>query len=443
QEAGGPENRRRLAGSLEPPTNYLPRGYTRMDLGLEEAIRLLEANRQPNRNQYVLLLTDGEPTAPGTLSIAEHRRIIREQFEQLRAAGVLVFPVVLCNPTSGCSGDFLRNQSSTEVVRDAGTASDLLQVFSELLAEMKSDRSIVTNRNANGNLALHVRAAHGVRELAFVSPRAALSSVRRDGAPVLTRNLLNDGNVELNVVEGAVEPGDWTGETSDLSAFAVVQADSYPELIFPPPSALNSPASVRYYPAGKQPLLVVRGAGPAAGEPLLLDGQTPIPPIGQDGNGVDALAAIPLPGGDEVTIQLGEDKGPLQLRRTFRLQARGDLPRVEVFTPRSDNAGILEDGRIHLEVGFGPGLPVQGLAATVYVNDITEDEQGGDRPVYQAEMTCVERTCVDEDFTPGDGRSYRVTYLVRGVADGVRFGDWAQAAFQVEPAVFLRGLPSS
>ncbi|MGB5047416.1 MAG: hypothetical protein WBO46_00665, partial [Caldilineaceae bacterium] len=40
QSAGGSENRRRLAASLEAPTNYLPRGYTRMDLGLAEAIRL-------------------------------------------------------------------------------------------------------------------------------------------------------------------------------------------------------------------------------------------------------------------------------------------------------------------------------------------------------------------------------------------------------------------
>ncbi|MBI3959723.1 MAG: VWA domain-containing protein, partial [Chloroflexi bacterium] len=428
--------------SLEAPTNYLPRGYTRMDLGLAEAMRLLDAVRQPNRSQYVLLLTDGEPTADGTLPLAAQKQLIREQFEQLRGAGVLVFPVVLCNPTSGCSGEFLKDQSSTALVRDAANAPELLRVFSELFAEMKSDRSVVTARDANGSIAFTTRASQGVQEIALVSPRAALSAVRQEGNPALTSSLLNDGNVELNVVNGgSVSPGAWSAETSDLSAFAVIRAASYPELIFPPPSALSSPASVRYYPAGKQPLLVVRGAGPAAGEPLLLDGRTPIPTFGKDAGGVDALGAVAYStGANEVTIQLGDDSRPLQLRRTFRLEGRADLPRLEVFTPRPDDPGLLEDGRARLQVGFGPGLPVTGLAATAYVSDITDDENGA--LVFQDAMTCVARLCIVADFTPADGRSYRVTYLVSALADGIRFGDWAEATLAVEPAVYLRGLPS-
>ncbi len=441
QSAGGSENRRRLAASLEAPTNYYPRGYTRMDLGLAEAIRLLEANRQPNRSQYVLLLTDGEPTADGTLPLAAQKETIRDQFEQLQAAGVLVFPVVLCNPTSGCSGEFLKDQSSTALVRDAANAPELLRVFSELFAEMKSDRSVVTSRDANGSIAFTTRQSQGVQEIAVVSPRAALSAVRQDGNPALTASLLNDGNVELNAIAGSVTPGNWSAETSDLSAFAVIRAASYPELIFPPPSALSSPASTRYYPAGKQPLLVVRGAGPAAGEALLLDGRTPIPTFGKDAGGVDALGAIPYStASNEVVIQLGDDATPLQLRRTFRLEGRADLPRLEVFTPRPDDPGLLDDGRARLQAGFGPGLPVEGLVATAYVSDITDDENGV--PVFQAAMTCVSRLCINADFTPADGRSYRVTYLVSAVADGVRFGDWAEANLNVEPAVYLRGLPS-
>ncbi|MBX3052971.1 MAG: VWA domain-containing protein [Caldilineaceae bacterium] len=441
QSAGGSENRRRLAASLEAPTNYYPRGYTRMDLGLAEAIRLLDATRQPNRSQYVLLLTDGEPTADGTLPLAAQKQTIRDQFEQLRAAGVLVFPVVLCNPTSGCSGAFLKDQSSTALVRDAANAPELLRVFSELFAEMKSDRSVVTSRDANGSIAFTTRQSQGVQEIAVVSPRAALSAVRQDGNPALTASLLNDGNVELNAIAGSVTPGNWSAETSDLSAFAVIRAASYPELLFPPPSALSSPASTRYYPAGKQPLLVVRGAGPAAGEALLLDGRTPIPTFGKDAGGVDALGAIPYStASNEVVIQLGDDATPLQLRRTFHLEGRADLPRLEVFTPRPDDPGLLDDGRARLQAGFGPGLPVEGLVATAYVSDITDDENGV--PVFQGTMTCIARLCINADFTPADGRSYRVTYLVSAVADGVRFGDWAEATLNVEPAVYLRGLPS-
>jgi len=441
QQAGVSENRRRLAATLTAPTNYLPRGYTRIDLGLAEAIRLLEANRQPNRSQYVLLLTDGEPTADGTLPLPAQKQLIQQQFEQLRAAGVLVFPVVLCNPTSGCSGEFLRQQSSTALVRDAADAPQLLRVFSELFAEMKSDRSVVINRDANGNIAFTSRASQGVQEIALVSPRSTLRAVRQDGNPALTSSLLDDGNVELNAITGAVVPGQWSAETSDLSAFAVIRSASYPELIFPPPSAVNSPASVRYYPAGKQPLLVVRGAGPAAGEPLLLDGRTPIPTFGKDAGGVDALAAIPYSGAaNEVVIQLGEDSTPLQLRRTFHLESRADLPRLEVFSPLPSDPGLLEDGRARLQVGFGPGPAVQGLAATAYVSDITDDANGP--PVFQGAMTCVARLCINADFVPADGRSYRVTFLVSAVADSLRFGDWAETTLSVEPAVYLRGLPS-
>ncbi len=442
QSAGSSENRRLLAASLNAPTNYLPRGYTRMDLGLAEATRLLDASRQPNRSQYVLLLTDGEPTADGTLPLAAQKQTIRDQFEQLRAAGVLVFPVVLCNPTSGCSGEFLRDQTSTALVRDAANAPELLRVFSELFAEMKSDRSVVTNRDANGSIAFSTRQSQGVQEIALISPKAALSAVRQDNNPILTSSLLNDGNVELNAIIGGVTPGGWTAETGDLSAFAVIRAASYPELIFPPPSALTSPASVRYYPAGKQPLLVVRGAGPAAGEPLLLDGRTPIPTFGKDAGGVDALGAIPYStASNEVTIQLGEDNTPLQLRRTFRLEGRADLPRLEIFSPRPDDPGLLDDGRARLQVGFGPGLPVNGLIATAYVSDITDNEDGV--PVFQGAMTCISRLCINADFLPADGRSYRATFLVSAVADDVRFGDWAETTLNVEPAVYLRGLPTT
>jgi hypothetical protein len=432
QTTGSAERRRILASSLQPPTNYLIRGYTRIDLGLEEAARLLESSRLPNRNQYVLLLTDGEPTEPP--SAAGQKGRIAQHINRLQEDGVLVFPVVLCTPTSGCPAEFLREQFGPDV-REAQNATELLRVFSEVFSEMKVDRSVVTTRDLAGNLVFNTRPEHGVGQLAFVSPRSAINSVRRGESTVVTQSLLDDGNIDLNVISGNVPAGEWTVETGDPSAFAVIQADSYPELLFPPPSAANSPASIRYYPAGKTPLIVARGAGPAAGDPLLLNGQMPIPSMGT-GN----FASMPLPAAsNEISIQLGSDSTPLQLQRSFRLAALPDLPGVEVVSPTPANPGILEDGRTRFEIGLAPGADVENVQAIAYVTDITD----GDRQVYQATLTCHDRSCSDEGFTPADGRSYRVLFLLTANSGDLRFGDWAQGTLNVEPAIYLSGLPAT
>ncbi len=439
QTAGTVDNRRRLAAALQPPTNYLPRGYTRLDLGLAETLQLLETTQEPGRNRFVLLLTDGEPTTPGN-PVAQRQQIL-EQVETLRRRGVLLFPVILCNPSSGCPGQFLQDALVGVPLWQAESAQDLLLLFSQLLAQMKPDRSVVTSRNANGYLAFQTREAHGVRSLLLVSPRGALNAVRRDTTPVVTQSVLDDPNLELHRVAEPQAAGNWVAETLDPSAFAVVQTDSYPELLFPPPSALNSQASTRYYPAGRPPLLIARGVGPAASEPVLLNGQTPLPLWVQEPvHG--RLVGQPLPVTDgTVVLQLGEDPAPLQLRRTFRLEARPDLPQAQVIAPTRDNPGLLEDGRLHLEVAFGPGPPLQALMAQVFVMDVTESADVSGPTVYQAQMACVERTCVDEGFTPQDGRSYRILYMMVGLVDGLRFGDWAEARLDMEPAVFLQGLP--
>ena len=65
QSVGQRENRRRLTAALQPPNDYFTRGYTRLDLGLDVVIQLLRNGQEPNRSQYILLLTDGEPSEPG------------------------------------------------------------------------------------------------------------------------------------------------------------------------------------------------------------------------------------------------------------------------------------------------------------------------------------------------------------------------------------------
>ncbi|MBX3013513.1 MAG: VWA domain-containing protein [Caldilineaceae bacterium] len=438
QPVGAGENRRRLTESLQPPTEYFTRGYTRIDLGLQSAIDILRPAREPGRSQYIILLTDGEPSQPGNVGSQQER--VTAQIAELNAAGVSVFPVVLCNPTAGCAGEFLKARFAENGVREAASAQDLVRVFSEIFTTMKSDRSVLSGRNAQGALQFNTRAPHGVRKIALVTPRGGLRTLQRDGEAVLPQTSLDDPNIDVNWLEGeALAAGVWSAETSDFSGFAVVQTNSYPELLNPPPSIATSPASVRYYPAGKSLLLVARSSGPGAGEALSLNGKTQFQAWGA--SGLKALVVPETTG--EIRLQLGDDKTPLQLVRTFQLEARRDLPRAEIFSPSATASGILENGRVRIQVGFAGNSGIQDVAATIFVSDESKDEQGGGKLVYQANLACTGSTCTDENFIPGDGRSYQITYLVQAVKDGLRFSDWGESAFSLKPAVYLRGLPAA
>lgn len=439
QPVGAYEYRRLLADSLTPPTDFLNRGYTRIDLGLETASNLLAEARQPGRSQYLLLLTDGEPSQQDGNTAGQRARI-GEQFAELRAAGVFVFPVVLCNPGAGCAGDFLRQDFTEYGVTEAGSAEQLLPIFAEIIAAMKPDRSILTGRTGSGALQFTTRAPHGVRTLSFVTARGGLASLRRDAAPVQARTDLADDNIEVNVVDGdALASGAWNAEGSLGGAFAVAQTDSFVQLLNPPPSVADSPASVRYFPAGSSPLLLAQAFGPGADEPLLYNGETELQPFG--GGSLRALQAVDAPG--EMTLQLGADTGPLQLERSFRVEARAGLPRAEVFSPLAGDPAIQENGAMRLQVGFSGGAAVENVSATAYVADESPDDNGGGRLVHEAAMQCADRLCTDDSFIPVDGRSYRITYLIQGDNDGIRFGDWAETDIGLAPAVYVRGLPAA
>ncbi|HXF61525.1 MAG TPA: hypothetical protein VNK95_07905, partial [Caldilineaceae bacterium] len=275
--------------------------------------------------------------------------------------------------------------------------------------------------------------------------RGGLTGLSRDGAPMLTFRPLEDPNIDVNVLESSsLAEGAWTAETADPSGFAVIRAASYPELLNPPPSLANSQASVRYYPAGKPPLLLARAVGPGAGEPLIYNGSgqgvnqnnLEMEPFGQDNTRALLLSEEPT----TVRLQLGGDTQPLQLVRTFRLEAREGLPTAEVFSPRRDDPGLLEDGRARLQVSFGAGASVANMAATAYV---FEDGPGDERPlVYQANLTCADGVCTDENFRPTDGRAYEIYFIVQGEMDNIRFSDWAETSLELAPAVYLRGLPT-
>jgi hypothetical protein len=145
-----------------------------------------------------------------------------------------------------------------------------------------------------------------------------------------------------------------------------------------------------------------------------------------------------LPGPGGLTLQVGEDVGPLQIRRAFRVETRADLPTVLALAPSAD-AACLPDEPCPLKAGFGPGAEVADPQAMVYVRDET---QGG-KLVYSAAMTCAGRECADsaQAFKRESGHTYTIRFLLQGRSNGVLFGDWTESALAIAPAVYLRGLP--
>ncbi len=392
---------------------------------------LLASARQTGRNQYILLLTDGEPThSAGPDGI---KADIAAQVEVLRSDGVLTFPVVLCNASAGCSGDFLREQFADFGVSEAVSAEDLLRIFSEIAAQMKPDRSVITGRGSA--LQLATRAPQGVRSMSFVTPRGGLQSLARDDQPVLTRTALDDPNIDVSVIEAdSLAEGRWTAVTPE-GGFVVVQAASFPQLINPPPSLADSPASVRYYPAGKPPLLIARGFGPGAGEALLYNDEALMQPFGRDD------LRLPPHG------QPGRCAPPTRRRRAAA-PTRAHFPRRAAGGPAQGRSpvarpaanGRLADGRLRLQVGFTGGDDVQNMAATVYVSEI--DRAADMRSlVHAAAMTCADRVCSDESFQPADAATTR-SHIVAAQSGDLRFSDWAQTSVGLEPAVYLRGIPA-
>lgn len=428
---GGPENRESLMSSLNAPKDYSNYGETRIDLGFAKAVDIFAGQQDSARARYLVFLTDGVPYGGQDQGAA-----VRGSAAALRRMGIQAFAVVLCNEASGCpEGAVTFLESNAGIAsRLAQNASELLREFSDIFAAIKPDVHVVDGRNQDRNLEIFTRETHGARRIAVVTSSGELSSLRRDGQPITTEKALSDGNIEVNLVESSALPaGRWVGVTRDEGAFVVASTDTYPTLLSPPPSIAENAASVRYAPAGK-PILLVGGVhGPAGQDPLLLDKTTPLKPLTTDGQ----IRWITAPtGSKEVVLQVGSDTAPLQIIKHFAIETRSDLPTLQADSP-SATASCVPNNPCLFQASFGPGAEVMGLQGHVYVLDQSLDDQ----PVFDADLECQGRSCSRKEFVPEDGHSYAIYFVVEGVSQGVRFGDWVEANLVMEPAVYVRGLP--
>ena len=436
QPVGNGNNRQSLVESIQPPEDYeRAGGFTRIDLGLGRALQILKAAEGSERPSYVILLTDGVPTQDGP---RPQDQAIKQSVAALEHLGAQVFPVFLCNDKAGCPDDAFVKRTMGKVPDKAKTADDLLQVFSSVFAKMKPDLHVVDRRNGNGDIEFNVREAQGAQQLVVVAENGGLVGLKRDGKPETISRAYQDPNILMNFVEaGKLAPGVWSVTTKSDGGFVVAQTETVPELIYPPASVPGSATAPHYVPTGKPVLVLAKIAGPGGSEPLRLNENTLLEPLAP-GNPVRWTV---LPGGTgDLTLQVGEDTTPLQIRRTFHLETRADLPTALALSP-APGAACLPGGTLSLKAGFGPGSEVDDLQAMVYVLDETQDG----KLVYSGPMTCTGRECADEaqDFKREDGHTYTVRFVLQGRSNGVLFGDWTETTLAMEPAVYLRGLPPS
>jgi hypothetical protein len=433
QPLGNRNNRQSLLATVQPPADYIRTGgYTRIDLGLGRAMQILKTAPGPARPRYVIFLTDGVPTQEGP---RPQDQAIQQSVAELEQLGAQVFPVFLCNEKAGCPDDSFVKRTMGKVPDKAKTAQELLQVFSAVFAKMKPDLHVVDRRNAAGDIEFTIREAHGAQQLIIVAENGGLIALKRDGNPQTVSRAFQDPNILMNVVEaGKLAPGVWTMTTRGDSSFVVAQTATVPELVYPPPATPGSAAAPHYVPAGKPVLIMAKVAGPGSGELLRLNDSTRLELLAPG----EPLRWALLPGPGDLTLQVGEDAGPLQIRRAFRVETRADLPTALALAPAA-GAACLPDEPCPLKAGFGPGTEVADLQAMVYVRDET---QGG-KLVYSAAMTCAGRECADsaQAFKRESGHTYTIRFLLQGRTGGALFGDWTESALVIAPAVYLRGLP--
>jgi hypothetical protein len=433
QRVGNPTGRQALVDALKPPTDYITNGgYTRLDLALAQAQKVLAADKDSNRPRYVLLLTDGVPTQPD--GVPDQGKAVRQTMADLGKMGAQVLPVLLCNDKAGCPDDTFIKQNMGTVPAKAKSAEDLLQVFSSLFSQMEPGLHVVEGNG--GVVEFNIKPEHGARRLVIVADKEGLQTLKRDGNPQAITSASQDDNVLINTVEGSgLSAGKWTAETSGRGAFAVVQTDTYPELVFPPSSVAGSGVAPYYVPAGKPVAILADVAGPGAGASVRMADGSALKPFAP---GSKLLWNV-LPAADEnFSLQVGDDQAPLQIVRPFRLQARTDLPTALAQYP-APGATCTGNQPCPFKVALGPGADVSEAQAMVYVTD----QSDGGKLAYSAPMACAGRTCTDaaQDFERLDGHRYNARFFVQAKANGVVFGDWAESTLAVGPAIGVRGLP--
>jgi hypothetical protein len=436
QRVGGPDSRAQIIAALNPPANYDGRGYTRIDLGLEQAVAIFQQQRAPDRQSYVVFLTDGTPTQPKTAQPQEGS--IASSATTLRQMGVRLFPVALCSPdNSACPKAFLERLLGA--TREAREARDLLRVFSEIFAEMKPTLHVIdhaTAQNGDGDLELQTRQAHGARQLNVVTTKDGFGGLLRDASLQSTQTLLQDSNVAVNTIESSVLPdGRWTVKANEASVFVVARTETYPQLIHPVPSISGSAAGERYVPKGKSPLIVASTVGPGGGEPLIYNGVTPLQPLTPDKT---AFWTVLPQDAALFSIQVGNDTRPLQIKRQFQVIGRDNLPTAQASLPT-----CAAETNCLLTVDFSPGPEIADPQGTVYISELQPTDGGAvETPIYVKPMTCAERQCSDQGFIPKNGRRYKIRYLVSASSGDVHYSDWTEVDLTMSPAVYVRGLPN-
>ncbi|NDJ36784.1 MAG: VWA domain-containing protein, partial [Chloroflexi bacterium] len=216
----GPTDQRTTITDQVVRRNCTVSGGTNMTDGILEGINVLQ--QSASKRKYLLLLTDGEPTTPGTL----------EAVVQAQNAGIVVVPVAL-------GSDVTEFFSAVEQLglnpRKVGSSAELLREFAEIYSALKPDR-YVTVLEHGGTNELRVNAPQQVNRISFVLTPG--SSIVENGIPrtcpgdSACRPDAEDKYHLLTIDEEPVE-GIWQLGPGG-TAIVITRANFRPALAYPP-----------------------------------------------------------------------------------------------------------------------------------------------------------------------------------------------------------------
>lgn len=425
-QAGSQGQRTELLSALVAPDDYTKRGWTRIDLGFDQAVSLLTGRNRSDQSRpaYILLLTDGKPTGA---TENEQNSLITNLKKKLTDSGLGydVFPMRLCAKDGDCDATFLtRAFGYADVVN---SAEQLLEKFASIYQQMKPGIQVVPT-SKDGEIRVRVRAEHGVTWIKVVSPRTAAKLIGSTKIAPNATSIPIDGNVRLDAFNFA-QPEESIDTWSTPGSFAVIRTRTDVKLIHPP-SANDTPVGiVRYVAKGSSVINMLQITEPGGNEPV------------KTSNSNVTLERFQLPnqrfyessaGTRDIEIQVGDDDEPLQITRKFRFQEIDGAPGMTI---NSIECGT--SNKCVITAQFTSSDNIDAPSATAYIR-ISPTEW-----LDPISLSCSGIKCTGE-FLSSEGINYDVFVLgrARWRETNQWFGNSARKSQQTSASLTIKNLPA-
>lgn len=395
-----------------------------------------------NHPRYILFLTDGYPTRPGS-SEYDPSQIdsVRKTVERAKSNGITIIPILLCGNTNMCKNEYARGileamiTNKSQRVREVGDAEGLVSEFADVFQTIKSNIYVIKNKN------FRTADYQDVRQLDFVTAKNSTLKITGPSNSNISgeTKLTSDQNIKVDSFSRDIPSGLWQME-GDQRGFAIARVNRFPVLVFPPASIENDITSTRFIPKYAKPrsLLITAKPSAAVTQPLLLSNKA-MSFLDQSLYWSFVASRSPF------TLQIGPDQsgpntnGQLAVRRTFRIEEREDLPKISSVSDSQSCPALID---CNLKVTLS--APVEHLEGELYLlsqND-NENDEWVKFDLKCTDISCQQTNASQSPFRPESGQKYRLIYFIKAKIKGITFGDFADVSLETREALTIPDLPN-